>query len=217
MRAFAGLPLIANDHAVGVLSLLFGNRAPFTSEEQELMELLADHAAIAIRNAELFARECAARDRAERSQQRFRDLVQDLDAIVWEADAATLRFSFVSQRAERILGYPAEQWLQEPDFWVTHLHPDDREATVALCRQATAEGRDHEFEYRMVGAEGQTVWFRDLVRVIRDAEGRALWSQADHAVNMDDVRAALRRLLAERAEIAPRAAEAPVDKNAARP
>src|SRR5262249_52837411 len=37
------------------------------------------------------------------SEERFRDLVQGLDAIVWEADAATLRYSFVSQRAETIL------------------------------------------------------------------------------------------------------------------
>ena len=39
------------------------------------------------------------------SEQRFRDLVQGLDAIVWEADASTLTFSFVSERAEVILGY----------------------------------------------------------------------------------------------------------------
>jgi hypothetical protein len=39
------------------------------------------------------------------SEQRFHDLVQELDAIVWEADAATLKFTFVSQRAETIQGY----------------------------------------------------------------------------------------------------------------
>lgn len=100
------------------------------------------------------------------------DLVQDLDAIVWEADAATLRFTFVSGRAEDILGYPVDRWLSEADFWVNLVHPEDRERTVSLCRAATDEGRDHTFEYRAIRADGSTVWLRDVVRVSRDATGR---------------------------------------------
>ncbi|MFQ5926573.1 MAG: PAS domain S-box protein [Terriglobia bacterium] len=106
------------------------------------------------------------------SEQRFRDLVQELDAIVWEADAVTWKFSFVSRRAEQILGYPVEQWLTERDFWANHIHPDDREQAVAFCQKATAEGRDHEFEYRALAADGHIVWLRDIVHVVRDEEGR---------------------------------------------
>jgi signal transduction histidine kinase len=53
LRGFAGLPLIANDQIVGVLALFFRERRTFTLEERELMALLADQAAIAIRNARL--------------------------------------------------------------------------------------------------------------------------------------------------------------------
>ncbi len=109
---------------------------------------------------------------AETSEQRFRDLVDGLDAIVWEADAVTWRFSFVSRRAEAILGYPVEQWLSEVDFWANHIHPDDRDRTVALCQAATAEGRAHELEYRAVAADGRAVWLRDIVRVVPGAGGR---------------------------------------------
>jgi len=45
-----------------------------------------------------------------------RELLDDLDAIVWEADPQTVQFSFVSQKAERLLGYPVRRWLDEPDF-----------------------------------------------------------------------------------------------------
>jgi signal transduction histidine kinase/ActR/RegA family two-component response regulator len=51
LRGFAGLPLIADDQVVGVLAIFFREPRSFTSEEHELMALLADHAAIAIRNA----------------------------------------------------------------------------------------------------------------------------------------------------------------------
>jgi len=53
LRGFAGLPLIADDQIVGVLAMFFHERRSFTAEERELMLLLADQAAIAIRNARL--------------------------------------------------------------------------------------------------------------------------------------------------------------------
>src|SRR5262249_52490282 len=87
------------------------------------------------------------------SEERFRDLVQGLDAIVWEADAATLRYSFVSQRAETILGFPVTRWLETSDFFVTRIHPDDRTRVMRVCRDAIAENADHEFEYRALGAD----------------------------------------------------------------
>ena len=105
------------------------------------------------------------------SEQRFRELVQDLDAIVWEADPATFQFTFVSRRAEKILGYPVERWLTEADFWAKHIHEEDRKRSVAYCRKVTEEGRDHEFEYRAVAADGRSVWLRDTVRVLRDEHG----------------------------------------------
>ncbi|MEX2221109.1 MAG: PAS domain S-box protein [Candidatus Rokuibacteriota bacterium] len=108
----------------------------------------------------------------QESEQRYRDLIQGLDAIVWEADARILTFSFVSRRAETVLGYPVERWLREPDFWARRIHPEDREAVMQIYRDAIAEGRDHEFEYRSIAADGREVWLRDIVHVVREADGR---------------------------------------------
>jgi len=107
------------------------------------------------------------------SEERFRDLVQGLDAIVWEASAANLTFSFVSQRAERILGYPVEHWLRAGDFFVNRFHPDDRTRALQICREGIAKGMDHEIEYRALAAERREVWLRDIVHVVLGADGRA--------------------------------------------
>jgi PAS domain S-box-containing protein len=108
------------------------------------------------------------------SEQRFRDLVQSLDAIVWEADASTLRFSFASERAERILGWPVERWLGDPDFFAARIHPADRDRAMKTCREAIARGVDHEIEYRAPAADGREVWLRDIVHVLRDPASGAL-------------------------------------------
>jgi PAS domain S-box-containing protein len=100
------------------------------------------------------------------AHQRFRDLVNSVEGIVWEADARTFQFTFVSQQAERVLGYPVDQWLKGPTFWQDHIHPDDRKWAIDYCVSATQQSRDHDFEYRMTAADGRMVWLRDLVSVV---------------------------------------------------
>lgn len=123
--------------------------------------------------AQLLVREQSLRAMAEETEIRYHNLVHGLDAIVWEADAATFQFAFVSRRAEAILGYTVDRWLREPDFWTNLIHPDDRERAVELRRSATAEGRDHDFEYRTTAADGRIIWLHDKVFVLRGADGNA--------------------------------------------
>ena len=100
------------------------------------------------------------------SEERYRELVESAQAIVWRGDPHTFQFTFVSQEAEALLGYPVARWLDEPTFWVDHIHPDDRAWAPELCAKATQEHRAHEFEYRMIAADGRVVWLRDMVKVV---------------------------------------------------
>lgn len=95
----------------------------------------------------------------------YEDLVHAVDGIVWEADQPSLKFTFVSQQAERILGYPLEDWINDPDFWQKHIHPDDKEMAINLCRNLTSDQSHPDFEYRMIAADGRVVWLRDIVSV----------------------------------------------------
>ncbi len=99
------------------------------------------------------------------TQERYHSLINTVDGVVWEADAQSLVFTFVSEQAERILGYPVARWLNEPSFWSDHIHEDDREWAVNYCAQETAKGLGHQFEYRMHAADGRILWLRDFVAV----------------------------------------------------
>lgn len=113
------------------------------------------------------SQDSSATERAlERSEREYRDLVNTIDGIVWQADARTFRFSFVSRQAEKILGYPVSRWLDEPTFWRDHLHEDDRQEAVRYCQEATERMVPHELEYRMRTADGRDIWLRDIVSVI---------------------------------------------------
>ncbi len=100
------------------------------------------------------------------SDENYSSLVNTIEGIVWEADAKTSKFNFVSKQAEQILGYPADQWITEKDFWPNHLHEADREWAVSYCAKYTKEKKSHEFEYRMIAADGRIVWLHDIVTVV---------------------------------------------------
>ncbi len=107
------------------------------------------------------------------SELRFRDIVNTIDGMVWEADARSLTNTFMSRQAERLLGYPVKDWLQ-PGFWAEHLHPDDRDWAVPYCTSAIERGEPFEFEYRCIARDGRTVWLHDVVTVVQE-EGVPRW------------------------------------------
>ncbi len=99
-------------------------------------------------------------------QQQYQALVDSVGGILWELDLQTLQFTVVSQKAEQLLGYSTEQWLNNPGFWENHVHPEDREWVVTQCNVDTQAKRDHQLEYRMIAADGRVVWVQDLVSVV---------------------------------------------------
>lgn len=105
------------------------------------------------------------------SKEQFQRLVETTNAIAWEADVETWSFTYVSPQVTRLLGYETAEWY-EKNFWVQHLHPEDRQFAIDFCTEASKKLTEYEFEYRMIAANGQSVWLRDLVSVVRGKDGR---------------------------------------------
>ncbi len=97
------------------------------------------------------------------------NLLSNVDAVILEGDPFDIYY--VGGQVERILGYPVESWFEDPGgpvgFWSNHLHPDCLDK-IETCREAIARGENHSFEYRMIAADGKTVWFYDTVTVETD-------------------------------------------------
>ena len=160
----------------GVMSQEFNNMAQQISEQQTKLSILNSQLETQVieRTSELSQRiqEIEQKElgmtnlvtNLGKSQQRYENLVNSIDGVVWEADAKT--FQFVSQHAQRILGYPVTDWLNKSTFWADHIHPDDRKWATTYCADAVADKKDHDFEYRMITADNRTIWLRDLVTVV---------------------------------------------------
>jgi PAS domain S-box-containing protein len=109
------------------------------------------------------------------SEQRYRQLVDSAQVILWRGGSDSTNFSYINQEAADLLGYPIQEWTRKPAFWIDHVHPEDRALAEARCR-AVAEGRGPErFEHRMIAADGRVVWLRTSVRVVSgDGESKEI-------------------------------------------
>jgi len=135
---------------------------------------------------EMMALEVAERRRAEdalRSMQRqYRELVEDLPAVVysWETNwrgrpedpETPQQLPYMSPQVRDLLGYSPEEW-QRTDFWRTRLHPHDRARVTALAERSAATGEPFTAEYRYLAKDGRVVWVLDRA-TLRARDGRGL-------------------------------------------
>jgi PAS domain S-box-containing protein len=100
------------------------------------------------------------------SQERMEALIHSIDGIVWERTPDTFRFTFISRQSEDLLGYAPQAWLDQPNFWEEKLHPQDAAKAVQTGHEMAARGEPYSYEYRMVAADGRTVWIRESGTVL---------------------------------------------------
>jgi two-component system sensor histidine kinase/response regulator len=106
------------------------------------------------------------------SEQRYRQLVESAQVILWRRDIQTLKFNFVSKEAEPLVGYPAERWVNDPLFWANHVHPEDLALADSCCAKAIQEHSSQTFEHRMLASVNRILWLRTSVRVAAAGKGK---------------------------------------------
>jgi PAS domain S-box-containing protein len=110
-------------------------------------------------------------------RRRVEDIVQHIPGVVWEAwgkpDAANQRIDFVSSHVEKMLGYSAEEWLSTPNFWLSIVHPDDKERAAAEATAIFASGKSGSSRFRWVHKDGHEVWVEAQSIGVCDENGPA--------------------------------------------
>jgi len=108
------------------------------------------------------------RHAAQESEKRFRGLVDGLDAIVWEADADTRQFTFISHQVENLFFISQDKWLAAADFFKEQISPDDRERVLEAYQRSAEKEVDCQLEYRRIRKDGSSVWVQDNIKIVID-------------------------------------------------
>lgn len=104
------------------------------------------------------------------SEQRFRELAENINEVFFLADPANNRDLYVSPAFEQVWGQTCASLYADPSIWDRSIHPDDRD----LVRRSVDERRrtgDFECEYRIMRPDGAVRWIRSRGSAIRDESG----------------------------------------------
>jgi two-component system, NarL family, sensor histidine kinase UhpB len=129
IHSMMSAPLVGPERLLGTITVQSTARNAFDADAAELLKLLADQAAIALTNADLYAE-------VEESERRYRHLVDNSPDIVWSLDAEG-RITFLSDSFEARTGWKPEQLLGQP--YTAISSEATREAAVAAWEDLREE------------------------------------------------------------------------------
>ncbi|HEY5838775.1 MAG TPA: ATP-binding protein [Pyrinomonadaceae bacterium] len=101
-----------------------------------------------------------------KSEQRLSKLLETTKIVAWEADPETWRFSYVSNQARELLGYPIVAWYA-PDFLISNIYPEDVQSALRTFREQSRINDSFEVTFRIIASDGRPVWIHNLVSVTR--------------------------------------------------
>ncbi|HET7045598.1 MAG TPA: PAS domain S-box protein [Gaiellaceae bacterium] len=176
IRSAVLVPLTGEDSVEAVLAVLYSEPNGFDDSAVETARLTAEFAAAALRNArELQAKQELVAALAE-SEERFRSAIES-SLIGLALCSPDDRYLLVNDAYCRIAGRTAKEL--DTLTWEDLTHDDDIEAGRELKRRLLdGELRQFESEQRLVRGDGEIVWVRAWLSIVRSAEGTPLYGVA---------------------------------------
>jgi|GEM_PF-1634849 len=107
------------------------------------------------------------------SEQRFRELAENIHEVFWMSDPENTRVIYVSPAYETIWGRSRETLYASPASWIEAVHPDDKERIMQTrANPVSTDLRDN--TYRIVRPDRSVRWIRDRGFPVRDELGRTV-------------------------------------------
>ena len=107
----------------------------------------------------------------EEAERRYRQLVETIPAVVWldriDGESSNI---YMSPQVVAMLGYPLSAWEEDPAFWTKVVHPDDLPGVIEETGTLTVPHR-YAIEFRMLAADGRTVWVHDEAVPVVEEDG----------------------------------------------
>ncbi|MEH1938855.1 MAG: PAS domain S-box protein [Nostoc sp.] len=109
------------------------------------------------------------------ANERLQYLLTSSPVVIYSSKKTSGAFSttFISKNVKTMVGYEAQEFLENPSFWLHHVHPEDVELILGKF-QELVEREYSSYEYRWLHADGTYHWFYEKMRLIRDEVGNSI-------------------------------------------
>jgi PAS domain S-box-containing protein len=112
------------------------------------------------------------------AEERYRAIVEHVPGAIYvDVPDGSMQSVYVSPQIRSILGVSPDDWLANPDLWLSIMHPDQRDEMRRGYLEAVESGSTWAGEYRVMHPDGRWVWVHDETTFVHDDEGRPLFLQ----------------------------------------
>ena len=171
IRSLAALPLMMSGRVIGVFLLKSSIADYFDQDINQLLQEMVAELSYALDRLDLEAKHLGALNALRESDERFRQLAENIPQMFWLAEPALERALYVSPAYETLIGRRVDGAQHRHETWITAVHEEDRDRVLEARRQRAQLG-GYDIEYRIRTAAGIVRWVNDRAFPIRDGDGR---------------------------------------------
>lgn len=112
----------------------------------------------------------------EISEQRFRQLAENLHEVLWVGSPDWRKVYYISPTFAEVWGVPCEELYKNPKLWLESIHPDDTALVIKATEQKAAGDLTSPYfpDYRVVRGDGAVRWIRARAFPVRDGDGQVI-------------------------------------------
>lgn len=105
-----------------------------------------------------------------KSEQRFRDIAENVDEIFWSRSNENMSFLYINPAYERITGKTCQSLYDDPSSFLQVVAQEDRDGLQKLLSEAVSE--DYQTNFRLMAKDGSLRWYLARIFVVREDNGK---------------------------------------------
>ena len=189
----AAFPIVVSGRVLGAFSVYSSEPGVFDDEITSLFDEITSNLSFAVENLEREDDRLAAERKLVESEQRFRQMAENIEELFWITNADLTEMLYVSPVYELIWGRSCQSLYRDPASYLDGIHSDERSEVVQALRKAVSSGGEWNKEYRVVRPDGSVRWVWDRAFPMR-GDGSGVIGYAGITQDITDRRGAEKAL-----------------------
>ena len=111
-------------------------------------------------------------EKLRESEERFRQIAENVKEVFFMISPHTDEILYISPTYETIWGRSCQSLYENPQSWLSAIHPEDGCQAIATLETQFRTGEEFEEEYRIIRPDGSIRWIWSRAFPIRDEAGK---------------------------------------------